>query len=394
MKRRSDSELVHRARAGDRFAFDELVEQYGGMARRIAREWTEDDDLAGELAQEAMVHAYLSLAQLREPERFGSWLHGIVSNVCRNHHRSIRAVTVAPEMLEILEAAGSSNGVNLADTELDPYHVIEGRELHRRAEAAMQTLTEADRAAAQLFYFEQWSVQEIARALGISVAAVKVRLHKARKQLRERLSPLYPEMMPSGSGRTGGRAMIRVQVTDVMESPWEMNGMTINSFCLALREEGGDRALVIWIGQPEATAIAMRLQDLSFRRPMTFYFITSLLEAAGAKVEAAEIVDLKDETFYAVAKLRTGKRVREVDARPSDVIALALHAGCPISVSEAVMEQAGMTVPADRDLVGVMGEQLGREVRRVDVAMRQQVIHRIPDPEEAESGGEEAPPTE
>ena len=73
-----------------------------------------------------------------------------------------------------------------------------------------------------------------------------------------------------------------------------------------------------------------------------------MTSAAGVQVESVHISSLKEETFYATVKLRNGQNVAEVDARPSDAVALALRAGTPIYVDDEVMTRAGADVPRHR----------------------------------------------
>jgi hypothetical protein len=80
---------------------------------------------------------------------------------------------------------------------------------------------------------------------------------------------------------------------------------------------------------------------------MTYKFIATLLEEVGTKLESVRVEALRETTFYAVVSLRCGDQVREVDARPSDAIALALHANSPIYVTQELLEQHGMAVPAE-----------------------------------------------
>ncbi len=87
MHEREDAGLVSLARSGDKDAFGLLIERYHQMARRVAAGVVADGGVARELAQEAMLQAYLSLDRLRDPERFQSWLYGIVLNVCRGYLR-------------------------------------------------------------------------------------------------------------------------------------------------------------------------------------------------------------------------------------------------------------------------------------------------------------------
>jgi bifunctional DNase/RNase len=139
--------------------------------------------------------------------------------------------------------------------------------------------------------------------------------------------------------------MIPVTVVDVI--PQQKGDR--EAYAVVLLDEAARRVLPIWIGQWEAESIALGLIEASLPRPMTYDFIAKLLKAVGAELEDVRIEALKDFTFYAVAKLRSADKVREVDARPSDAIALALHMNSPIYVAQDLLEQQGIDVPAKID---------------------------------------------
>jgi hypothetical protein len=109
-----------------------------------------------------------------------------------------------------------------------------------------------------------------------------------------------------------------------------------------LKENGRDRYLPIWIGPWEASAIAMRLQGLTPERPLTHDLFASALEAVDARVTRVVISDLADETFHARLFVEHDGKVGEVDARPSDALALAVRVGAPIFAAPSVLDQAGL----------------------------------------------------
>jgi bifunctional DNase/RNase len=111
-----------------------------------------------------------------------------------------------------------------------------------------------------------------------------------------------------------------------------------------LKETGRERYLPIWIGPWEASAIAMRLQGLTPERPLTHDLFASALEAIDARVDRVIISDLADETFHARLFLEQGGRIGEVDARPSDALALAVRVGAPIFAAPSVLDLAGLGV--------------------------------------------------
>lgn len=122
--------------------------------------------------------------------------------------------------------------------------------------------------------------------------------------------------------------------------------MPSNQPIVLLRESVGERYLPIWIGAVEATAIAFAQQGVVPPRPLTHDLLKDILEATGNELTEVQITDVKDGVFFAT--LRFGSGV-EVGARPSDSIALALRTGTRIVCSEAVLDEAGLAVPAEQE---------------------------------------------
>ncbi len=114
--------------------------------------------------------------------------------------------------------------------------------------------------------------------------------------------------------------------------------------CLLLRETDGEhRVLPIFIGSPEATAIAFALEDVETPRPMTHDLIKDLLDELGAQIERVVVTELRDATFFADIIVSIAGAVHSVSARPSDAVALAVRYGAPVFAEEGVLDQAGRT---------------------------------------------------
>jgi bifunctional DNase/RNase len=109
-----------------------------------------------------------------------------------------------------------------------------------------------------------------------------------------------------------------------------------------LKTEDGNRFLPIWIGQPEAAAILMKLQGASPPRPMTHDLLSEMLGQLDAKVVKIAVTELKENTFYAMITLAVGGSEIEIDSRPSDAIALAVRAEAPIYAAETVVDENGI----------------------------------------------------
>jgi bifunctional DNase/RNase len=135
--------------------------------------------------------------------------------------------------------------------------------------------------------------------------------------------------------------------------------MLSNRHVVILKDHEGDRYLPIWIGAWEASAIAMRLQGLAAERPLTHDLFASTLEQLGVRVERVVISELTDETYHArIFMERDGTEV-EVDARPSDALALAVRAEVQIFAAEEVLAQAALS--ADPDEAAADEEDEGAE---------------------------------
>ena len=122
--------------------------------------------------------------------------------------------------------------------------------------------------------------------------------------------------------------------------------MPSNQPIVLLREVAGDRYLPIWIGAVEATAIAYEQQGVKPARPLTHDLLRDVLAALKAPLRAVEIVEMRDNIFY--AELVIGENVR-VSARPSDSIALALRVGAPIRCADQVLTEAAIVIPDEQE---------------------------------------------
>lgn len=117
-----------------------------------------------------------------------------------------------------------------------------------------------------------------------------------------------------------------------------------------LRERTGERrVLPIFIGGPEATAIAFALEEVVTPRPMTHDLLRNLLDDLGVSIESVVVTELRDRTFYAEIELHAADGVHRVSSRPSDAIALAVRVGTPIYAAEAVLDEAGFPAEDESD---------------------------------------------
>ncbi len=121
-----------------------------------------------------------------------------------------------------------------------------------------------------------------------------------------------------------------------------------NSPIVVLKDDAEETFLPIWVGIFEANAIALHLESVETPRPMTHDLLRNVLSALEATVSQVVINDLQESTFYAKIYLSAAGKDLEIDARPSDAIALALRVKAPILVADHVLEQA-QTIEPDED---------------------------------------------
>ena len=115
-----------------------------------------------------------------------------------------------------------------------------------------------------------------------------------------------------------------------------------NSPVVILQEKDGERVLPIWIGPAEASAIAMHLAGVKFARPLTHDLIRQVIVGLGADLRRVTITQVKDNTYFAELYLYRNDHVIQIDARPSDSIAVALRLNAPIFTSDELLERSSI----------------------------------------------------
>jgi uncharacterized protein len=157
---------------------------------------------------------------------------------------------------------------------------------------------------------------------------------------------------------------IEVRIRGLMMDP------ATNMPIVVLKDVGSDTVMPIWVGIFEANAIAIEIEKVAAPRPMTHDLTRNLMRHMKGELEKIVITELRDDTFFAMLWIRQDGELMTLDARPSDAIALALRADCPIFVSEQVMQSAKLNMNGPPEgptaeelrgwLEGLNDEDLGR----------------------------------
>ena len=184
----SERSLIRRVCDGEHEAFYELIQPYERRVYAAAFAITHNDADAEDVAQEAMLKAFKNLRQFRAESRFSTWLIQITVNEARMRRRKEHAHLVEP-MVEPQDAEGNYVPRDFADWREIPSETLERREIREKLAEALASLGEIYREVFVLRDMQHLSIEETAKALGISTSSVKTRLLRARLMLRDLLAP-------------------------------------------------------------------------------------------------------------------------------------------------------------------------------------------------------------
>jgi RNA polymerase sigma-70 factor (ECF subfamily) len=361
--KRQDKELVRRALHGDKDAFGELVRKYQSAVYGLCFHLVGDFTDAQDLAQEAFLRAYLDLYQLREPSKFAGWLYRLTENICKMWLRKRKPETVPLDMV---------NPDDLISSSPSPQEEMEKEELKFIVRRAINSLSEKSRLVLTLYYIDGLSYKEIGDFLGVPVSTVKTRLHRARLKLKGRLMRMVEKTfeehelpedftekvlrevsvvgIKGGSAREEGEKeealrpsvhIVLIKKEEELEEAVKRAPKPQLPVLLLADKTEGEKVLPIWIGFPEALAISSKLEGKEFTRPMTHDLMANILREFGMKLTKVVIGELRENIFFAKLVIEMDGVMKEIDARPSDAVALALRLNAPIFVAEDLFRTSG-----------------------------------------------------
>ncbi len=330
---------------GDREPLAELLLRHWQTAAFLAGRVLGSPDLASDAAQEAAVAAMTNLDRLQSPASFGAWFCGIALNVARRWRRQLSSElpAVLPDQASTLP--GPAEAAEIAD-------------LACRVRAAIDQLPAGQRDAVLLFYLQGLSHLEVAAELGISRGAVKARLHQGRAALAARLAPMMDNRKDKDMTTNGAAAWVDVEVSEIRRT--QADDPAERKHIMILTERGGERRLPIWIGPTEAIALALTMESEEMPRPFTYRLAASMVTAAGGGITEVRITKLVAPIFYAAVLVSGPDGPKEVDARPSDAVNLALVASAPIKIDASLF---AIELPASDE-----GEVLADAASTADIA--------------------------
>lgn len=330
-----DASLVASVLVGKREAFDILLQRHSSSVFHLCTRLLGNTFEAQDIAQEAALQAFLGLSRLQEPARFAAWFQAIAANLARSALRRHRE-----QSLQILGDDDISQMFWIdAPPTLEEYQIE--KELQETVTRALQSLSETNRQAVIGFYLQGYSYEELAQLLDVPVSTVKGRLFQGRQRLKTLLRPL---------AETHSRVVKKQRKEQNMSTSTmvELEVFAVHLLLLTqqhvavLRDPQTERGFAVRLSAAESDALITSfgirqnkdawpfLQDLSQR----------LLESMGAQLQRVTINTLAGQSLYATLTLEQEGQKHEVDARLSEVLALAVRTGTPLFIARSLFDTA------------------------------------------------------
>ncbi|WP_207513311.1 RNA polymerase sigma factor [Longitalea luteola] len=183
-----DTEIISRVLKGDQAMYAELVKRYQNFVFTITLRYTPAREDAEEIAQDVFVKAYRSLADFRGDSKFSTWLYTIVTTTCITFLRKKRIPVHSLDNERVFEVADNQNSAFRANQ-------VEQKSKAQAIQEAMRLLSVDDARIITLFYQAEQSLEEIGRILGIDPNTAKVKLHRARQRLKEKMEKHFAEVV-------------------------------------------------------------------------------------------------------------------------------------------------------------------------------------------------------
>lgn len=182
----NDIEIISKVLSGDQQAYAGLVNRYQNYVFTLSLRFTKNREDAEEVSQDIFIKAYRSLADFRGASKFSTWLYTIVNNTCITFLRKKRLVTHSLDNEKVFELADSQDSGFRAN-------LVEQKSKVSMVNKSIAMLGTDDAEVITLFYKAEQTLEEIAQILGLEANTAKVRLHRARQRLKEKMETYFAE---------------------------------------------------------------------------------------------------------------------------------------------------------------------------------------------------------
>jgi RNA polymerase sigma-70 factor, ECF subfamily len=310
----SGEDWLHRVLAGEAEAYGPVVERERPGLVALARGIVGDSDAAEDIAQQALVLAYVHLSSLREAARFRGWVRATARRLALRRLRRAPPPVADPAWLDELAAPDGAGVSDLPEW--------------------LEQLPPAEQQAAALFYGEEWTIDEVAGALHVPEGTVKRRLHDARQRLRRMRA------MEATAATEDVSALVGLGVGCPPGSWVNSVGGDVEFLYLSVPQvldlEGPDGAIVVWLPTETRRAVQPDHQGAS-AGARTLDGVLAFVRSAGLEPESVVLDCTAAGQLRASASVRSGGETRRVDLVGSLGLALAIRSGCPLYATPRLM---------------------------------------------------------
>jgi RNA polymerase sigma-70 factor (ECF subfamily) len=188
MDGRGEKYHIDRVKAGDREAFTWIVDTYQTMLYTLCLRMLNNESDAEEAAQDIFVKAYRSINSFQERSRFSTWLYRITYNHC---------ISVVRRKLKVIDLVDEGAGENIQEADISGLDVVSLEDRRKYLQLALEALGETDAVVVTLFYYEELSLEEIAKVTGLTNNNIRIKLHRSRKKMHQVLNELLKEEINS-----------------------------------------------------------------------------------------------------------------------------------------------------------------------------------------------------
>jgi RNA polymerase sigma-70 factor (ECF subfamily) len=339
-----DAELVANVLSGEREAFNPLLLRYTPSVLRLCQRILGTSTEAQDVAQEAALHAFLHLAQLQEPDRFGSWFHAIAANLARMALRRRRILSLDAIESDVAMVLVGATGIPT------PEDAYAAREVHDAIITAMYSLSVVNREVVIGYFLNGYTYAELAELLNIPVSTVRGRMFQGRYHLRKALVPYarqqHPNRLLSAPQSKKEATMEPIELVEMEWNGWSFASMH-TPYVISLRKRGAARELRIPIANLDELAAIQHARGEKWEAPppaIMPHLSLRLLAGVEAQIKRVVIRQLTDTAFYTTVTVGIDDQRTEIDVRPGEGLALAAAAGLSIHATRQVLAAAALNV--------------------------------------------------
>lgn len=340
---------IKKAQNGDQQAFAHLVQKYQTMVFASARHHLNRQEDAQDVAQDVFVNAYENLSSLQDPAKFSSWLRGITANLCKRQWRNRKRIFISYD---------ADTDIEIITDDPTPEEQQEMNDTQNSVNALLNTLSETNRLVLTLHHIDDLPDEEIAHMLGLSPKAVRVRRHRAIKQLQAETITMIKENLTNNllDNEFTEKVMKRVSLGGIgigdKHGTLTFNTEDFQYFSITMSKQDAEpisanpKPSLMYSKAPEDRGYQFAIADTPEELEMydqkpahdIFDFTKELISLAKVKIHQV-ILDCEKDKIQATVQVTQNKQSKSIPLNTKDAILLAGRTETPLYATTRVLEE-------------------------------------------------------